>query len=150
MTQPAVWVAITFRSTADTPPEHAVRNGQTYLFDETRLGAIGSGPANPGILDGVSGFLQVSGTAPNLVREWVMVGVALNTAELRQAVLAIPPAPGWMDLSLAAGSPLRRYRNVITQLVDAGIPAPDAVAAAQAFYRAANDNRTAQIAAGNP
>lgn len=133
------FVTITFQATADTPPAALPLDGHVFYFPPEYVAGLGSGPTNPGVIQGVRGYLDNTDPA-NL--KWVMTNEL--TATQRAQLDAIPGGLGWVDQAarttyINAGRALRR---------DYAVPGPDILTLLDTLYDAAAANRNAQIAAG--
>ena len=132
----------------DAAPTDVARAGKTFEFPPEYLAALGSGPSSPGYIpDGtakVRGYLR---TESNGSHSWVMTSEITPTQ--KTAILAMPGGLGWIDQSMAVGSPLRIAITVARTLVtNTNISGPDLADAMTKLIRAGAANRDQQVASG--
>jgi hypothetical protein len=124
------FTAFTYTADPDSPPPAEVMqyDGKTFLFPPEYLQQLGTGAANPGVLDGVRGYVV---TQPNGQHLWMMIGAV--TKAIRDAFLTIPGPHSW-----TVPASLNTFRNVGTVLVrDYGVPGSTVVNALGNLYNAA-------------
>lgn len=133
------FVAVQFVTSDSTAATDLQWDQRVFLFPPEYLSALGSGPANPGVLAGVRGYLAAGGPTG---QQWVMT--SWQTTAIKTAFAQVPGATGWRS-----STSRQTYANIGKTLVETyGVTPGDAITALTNLYGAAATNEKTAAGSG--